>query len=267
VINRGCDIKDGDSSYSPLWQRGVRGDFLNKLNCFIGKIPPRPPFPKGGYLTAILTVIVCLYGCAVIPFQKTSYVPMDSAEPQVLVDAFRNNSPESFQIMNTIVFEYNWNKFSGIGYIYVDTAEKAFRVVCMNPMGVKLFELSGNKGGIVQHFVLEQFSKQGNFAGTVGEDIRRIYFDLLPSLAAYIKKKKYEIVFSEPSGAGVMEYKFAGTGGYLVEKNYYEETTLNWGISYYEYLEKNGRIYPRGIILNNYKYGYSLTIKLKDVQT
>jgi hypothetical protein len=192
---------------------------------------------------------------------------MESADPRAVVEAFRTNSPESFQIMNTIVFEYNWNKFSGIGYIYVDTAEKAFRVVCMNPMGVKLFELSGDKGGIVQHFVLEQFSKQGNFAATVGEDIRRIYFDLVPSPEARVKKKKYKIIFSEPAGAGTMEYIFAGAGGYLVEKNYYEGNTLNWGISYYEYQERDGRIYPRGIILNNKKYGYSLTVKLKDVQT
>ncbi|MBI5664966.1 MAG: DUF3261 domain-containing protein [Nitrospirae bacterium] len=192
---------------------------------------------------------------------------MDSADPQALLEAFRHKSPESFQVMNTIVFEYNWNKFSGIGYIYVDTAEKAFKVVCMNPMGVKLFELSGDKDGIVPHFVLEQFSMQGNFAATVGEDIRRIYFELLPSPSARIKKKKYEIKFTEPAGAGTMEYIFAGAGGYLVEKKYYEENSLNWGISYYEYQERDGRIYPRGIILNNYKYGYSLTVKLKDVRT
>lgn len=218
-------------------------------------------------LPALLIVLVCLHGCSVIPFQKTPYVPMDSVDPQVLVQDFRSKSPESFQIMNTIVFEYNWNKFSGIGYIYVDTAEKEFRVVCMNPMGVKLFELSGDKDGIVQHFVLEQFSKKGNFAATVGEDIRRIYFDLVPSSGAQVKKKKKEIVFSEPAGAGTMEYIYAGAGGYLVEKNYYEDSALNWGIAYYEYQEQDGRIYPRGIILNNYKYSYSLTVRLKEVRT
>jgi len=217
-------------------------------------------------LPAALIALVCLYGCSVIPFQKTSNVPMDSVEPLAIVEKFTNNSPVSFEIMNTIVFKYNWNKFSGIGYIYVDTAEKAFRAVCMNPMGVKLFELSGDKGGIVPHFVLEQFSQQGNFAAMVGEDIRRIYFDLTPSPGAHVKKRKYEIRFREPAGAGSMEYIFAGAGGYLVEKNYYEENALNWGISYYEYLERDGRIYPRGIILNNYKYGYRLTVRLKDVQ-
>ena len=218
------------------------------------------PFP------AICLFLVCFYGCAGIPFQKTSDVPMDSVDPRALVEDFRNNSPERFQIINTIVFEYKWNKFSGIGYIYADTGEKAFRVACMNPMGVKLFELSGDKDGTDTHFVLEQFSKQGNFAATVGEDIRRVYFDLVPSAEARIKKKKYQIIFREPVGKGVMEYVFAGAGGYLVEKNYYEENALNWGVSYYEYQQKESKAYPRGIILNNYKYGYSLTVKLKEVR-
>ena len=212
-------------------------------------------------------VFVCLYGCSSVPFQKTVYAPLSAEDPWMLVEHFNEASPVSFQIMNTIVFEYNWNKFSGIGYIYVDTAEKAFRAVCMNPMGVKIFELSGDKGGIVPHFMLEQFSKKGNFAGTVGEDIRRIYFDLTPSLMAHVKKKKYEIIFRESAGAGVMEYIYAGAGGYLVEKNYYEENALNWGVSYYEYEQRDGLIYPRGIILNNYKYGYSLTVRLKEVRT
>ncbi|MEW6599914.1 MAG: hypothetical protein AB1499_03000 [Nitrospirota bacterium] len=207
-----------------------------------------------------------LYGCSSVPFEKTVYVPLDAEDPWRIVERFNDESPASFQLINTIVFEYNWNKFSAIGYIYVDTGEKAFRVVCMNPMGVKLFELSGDKSGIVPHFVLQQFSEKGNFSGTVGEDIKRIYFDLAPSRAAHVKKKKYEIIFSEPAGAGTMEYVYAGAGGRLIEKKYYEGNALNWKISYYEYQLQNGRIYPRGIILSNYRYGYSLTVRLKEVQ-
>lgn len=216
---------------------------------------------------SVFIFFICLYGCSGVPFQKTEYVPLEAENPWKLVEHFNDKSPLSFQVMNTIVFEYNWNKFSGIGYIYVDTAQEAFTVVCMNPMGVKLFELSGDKTGIVPHFVLEQFAKKGNFAGTVGEDIRRIYFDLVPSPGAILRNKKYEAIFREPAGAGTMEYVYAGTGGYLVEKNYYEENKMNWGISYYEYQEHEGSIYPRGIILNNYKYGYSLTVRLKEVRT
>ncbi|OGW68666.1 MAG: hypothetical protein A3J72_09415 [Nitrospirae bacterium RIFCSPHIGHO2_02_FULL_40_19] len=215
---------------------------------------------------AMLILLVFSYGCSNIPFQKTSYVPLDSVDPWTIVRQFRNNSPENFQLVNTIVFQYSWNKFSGIGYIKGNIREKTFTVVCINPIGIKLFELSGNKYKVDSHFVLEQFSKKGDFAKAVGDDIRRIYFDTVPSSGAKIKKKKFQIVFTELLETGIVEYIFAGPGGYLVEKNYYEEGILNWKVSYYEYQQNNEKIYPAGIILKNYKYGYTLTIKLKEIQ-
>ncbi|MBI5099421.1 MAG: DUF3261 domain-containing protein [Nitrospirae bacterium] len=217
-------------------------------------------------LAVIFIVLVCVVGCSGIPFQKTLYVSMESVDPWTLVEQFRNNSPEKFALINTIVFGYNWNKLSALGYIKVDAGEKTFTAVCINPMGVKLFELTGDKDKIDPHFVMEQFSRKGNFAGTVGEDIRRIYFDLTPSAGAVVNKKKIKIVFSEPAGSGILEYIFAGSAGLLVEKNYYEDGILNWRISYYEYLQKDGKNYPSGIILENYRYGYSLTIKLKEIR-
>lgn len=216
-------------------------------------------------LPAIFIFLICLTGCGGIPFQKTTYVPLDSVEPRALVEKFKNNSPENFRLINTIVFEYNWNKLSAIGYIEVDVSGKTFKVVCINPIGVKLFELSGDESKVDTVFAMEQFTKNNNFASTVGADISRVYFNLIPSHEAKIKKKKHQIKFIEPSGAGVVEYVFAGAEGYLVEKGYYEEDMLNWKVSYYEYQQKDGKIYPAGIILKNYKYGYTLTIKLKEV--
>ena len=217
-------------------------------------------------LPTILILFRGLSGCTSIPFQKTSYVPIDFVDPWTIVGQFRNNSPENFQLVNTIIFQYSWNKFSGIGYIKGNIREKTFTVVCINPIGIKLFELSGNKYKVDSHFVLEQFSKKGDFAKAVGDDIRRIYFDTVPSSGAKIKKKKFQIVFTELLETGIVEYIFAGPGGYLVEKNYYEEGILNWKVSYYEYQQNNEKIYPAGIILKNYKYGYTLTIKLKEIQ-
>lgn len=217
-------------------------------------------------LPAIFIFLICLTACSSIPFQKTTYVPLDSVEPWAIVETFKNNSPENFRLINTIVFEYNWNKLSAIGNIEVDVREKTFKVVGINPMGVKLFELSGDETKVDTVFAMEQFTKNNNFASTVGADIRRIYFDVIPSQGAEVQKKKYQVKFREPSGAGMVEYIFAGSGGYLIEKNFYEEDMLIWKISYYEFQQKNGKVYPAGIILQNYRYGYSLTIRLKEIQ-
>ncbi len=213
-----------------------------------------------------LLCVFLLAGCGGVPFQKTDFVPLEKEDPLTAVGRFKMNSPDSFQLLNTIVFQYNWMKFSGLGYISVNTPEKTFAVVCINHMGVKLFELSGDEKGTITGFALEEFTKKGDFPLVVGEDIKRIYFDRIPSSEADLMKEKYRIIFRQPSGTGITEYIFAGTDVNLTEKNYYEDDALVWRVSYYEYQLDGGKLYPRGIILKNYKYGYSLTVKMKEIQ-
>jgi hypothetical protein len=213
----------------------------------------------------ILLVVMCIAGCAHVPFQETELVSFESVEPREVVEQFKSHSPESFQLLNSVVFEYSWNSFMGIGYIDVNRQNGLFKVVCLNPLGVQLFELSGDRDTIVTHNAMPALTQYGDLPTAVGNDIRRIYFDLLPSERARTWKSKYKINFWQPHGLGVMEYEFAGKGRELVEKVYYENDEIIWRISYYEYSEQNGKHYPQGIIMMNYKYGYQLTVRQKEL--
>src|SRR5208283_1015271 len=53
-------------------------------------------------------------------------------------------------------------------------------------------------------------------------DIRRIYFDLLPSQNAPLWKRKYKFIYRQSYDQGYLEFIFAGVDGDLIEKNYYE---------------------------------------------
>ena len=213
-----------------------------------------------------LLVAILVAGCTSIPFQETSFVSMESVDPQAVLKSFSDRSLERFQLLNTIVFQYRFNQFMALGYIDINTNEKSFMVTSINPMGVKLFELSGDKDGVVSHFVMPELAKRGDVAAFVGMDIKRIYFDLIPSPEAKIEKKKFKIIFRQSFGLGIMEYVFAGVNGNLIEKKYYENDTLIWRVSYYEYLQDKGKLYPKGIVFKSYKYGYSLIVKLKEIR-
>jgi hypothetical protein len=214
-------------------------------------------------LLAMLLVLVS--SCSQAPFQSAPLAPLDAADPDMAVKRFSAAIPDTFQLLNTIVFNYHGKQFSGIGYIGVQQKEQAFTVVCMNQMGVKLFEISGKRDAISANFVIDEFKKKGNVAAAVGNDIRHIYFDLVPSPDAVMQKRRYEISFREPSGQGVMEFVFAGEMCALVKKTYYEDGSPVYRISYYEYQYDKGRLYPGGIVLENFKYGYSLIARLKEI--
>ena len=205
-------------------------------------------------------------GCAAVPFQRTSYVPLDRVDPQLARREFESSLPDSFKIINSIVFKYKWRSFSALGYLDVNGGLKTFSVSCLNPMGIKLFELSGDKDVVRTNYVLKELLSKGDLPQVAGDDIRRIYFGNVPSGEAKAQKEKRRVVFSEASGSGVIKYIFAGSPTMLVEKKYYEKTHLIWSVSYYEYRQKRGKYYPSGIVLKNSRFGYSLTVRLKEVR-
>jgi hypothetical protein len=217
--------------------------------------------------SAGLLVVLVIAGCSSVPFQKISYVPLDGVDSLAIVDKYKSSLPQHLRLLNTLVYRYGWKKFSTIGYIDIDRRTKTFTAVSLTPMGFKLFELTGDENSVKTSFMLEEFGREGDFARVAGEDIRRIYFDLIPSADAQIIKERFRIIFRQRFQNGALIYVFAGKEGYLIEKKYYENSKLNWSVSYYEYQQKDGKIYPRGIILNNYKYGYNLVIKLKEIES
>jgi hypothetical protein len=216
---------------------------------------------------SILLMLLLVAGCASAPFREAALVSLENADPLAVVERFRSGNPERFQLLNTIVFEYTWFTFSGIGYLEVNAADRFYKAVCMNHLGVKLFEVSGNRDGILSQFAVEPLAEKGDIARAVGDDIMRVYFDLVPSAEAGTTHKKNRIVFRQPSEAGSLEYVFAGEPTLLRTKTYYEDNGAVWRISYYDYLLKNGKQYPMGIILQNYRHGYRLIVRQKEIRS
>lgn len=206
-------------------------------------------------------------GCSTVPFRGPERVPLAAGDARSLVERFQRGIADSFQLLNTVVFEYNWRTFSGLGYLDIDRSAGVFKVVCLNPMGVKLFELSGDRHSVTNHYTIAAFARYGDVTSTVGNDIRRIYFDLVPAAGASIWKQKYRIRFRQPSGSGTLEFVFSGADGDLVEKNYYGDGGIHWRASYYEYREQNGKRFPQGIVFLNYQYGYRLTVRQKELHS
>jgi hypothetical protein len=216
----------------------------------------------------VATILAALLaGCvSAVPFKEAPLVPLQNSDPQMVVERFRSGNPDNFQLLSSIVFEYTWFTFGGIGYIEVNAKDRFYKVACMNYMGVKLFEVSGNREGILSQSAIGPLADKGDIARAVGGDIMRVYFDLVPSAQARIAHKKDRLVFRQPSGEGALEYVFAGEPADLRTKTYYEDNRAVWRISYYEYLLQDGKQFPMGIVLQNYKHGYRLIVRQKEIR-
>lgn len=193
-------------------------------------------------------------------------MPLDNVNAHLVPQDFAQGLPERLKMVNSAVLQYKWRSFPALGYADIDRIRETFAVSCLTPTGVKLFELSGDSNSVKPNFMLKEFSKKGDLVKVVGEDIRRIYFDVVPSQEAQIKKEKYKIIFSSSEGSGLTKYIFAGKPNVLIEKRYYENKRYAWRVFYYEYRNYDGKFYPASIMLKNYRFGYNLIIRLKEVR-
>ena len=211
-------------------------------------------------------LILFCSGCVSLPFKSIDYAPLGDINPAAWRAQFQASLPAELELINSIVFQYKWRSFSALGYTYLDLVNNTFRVSCMNPVGIKLFELTGGRGKIEANFVLKELLQQGDLPRAVGEDIRRVYFDMLPALEAKVEKQKNKVIFSQPFDDGTMKYVFGGSRHLLTEKHYFEKNRRLWSVYYYEFQEHQGKLYPSGILLKHHRFGYNLIIRLKEVR-
>jgi len=206
-------------------------------------------------------------GCSSVPFRETDLVSLEAVDPEAMREKFALALPEAFQIVNSVTFEFRGRAFAAIGYTQVDTTRGTFTVIGLHPAaGVKLFEISGDSHDADSSFALEAFASQGDIAGAIGDDTRRMYFGRLPAAGASVSKECERILFRQRAGDGEIEFVFAGSDGVLVRKRYYENGSKIWSVSYYEYRVEDGKLYPDGIILDHHEYGYRLVVRLREIR-
>lgn len=213
----------------------------------------------------IALVLICsLAGCSTVPFKGTPLVLLGDVDSESVRIEFADKLALNLETVSSIAFYYRYQGFVGIGFMTVAEKDDSFAVACLNPVGIKLFEVKGSKDSHEEIFFQEQFKKHGDAAGVVANDIRKIYFRRIPSSDASVKKKKRKVIFTEPFEGGKIEYIFAGQDKYLVEKRYKKKGRKEWTAYYADYRENDGKVHPWRILLKHHKYGYDLKINTKE---
>lgn len=225
---------------------------------------------ESGLRCLALAMVLSSAGCREMPFRQVEMCSLDSVDPIVARDQFQAETPSRFALVNSVVFEYLGRRLSLLGMIAVDAKSRSFRLVGLNPMGVTMFDISGNRHGTTCEFALEGLidapARSEDLADAMGTDVRRMYFDLIPPRRAAVRKGWNSIVFLSRQKEGAIKHRFAGHGPVLIEKQYYEDGSPVCRVRYYEYENHGDYRYPAGIILDNQKYGYRLVVRLREIR-
>jgi hypothetical protein len=218
-------------------------------------------------LLSALCAALTLCGCRGLPpFPPLPQTPLD-AEPAALArERFAQALPSAFSVLNSVVFEYRGHSLAGLGCLSADSRSNAFNLACLTPMGVTLFEIKAGGGRVESRFAVKALARYPRFTDAVAADVRRAFFDLVPTATATGRREPWAIVFAQPAPGGRVEYVFGGAGARLVAKRYFEGKRLVCQIGYFDYREAEGKLFAQRIVLQNLKYRYGLTVKLREIR-
>ena len=193
--------------------------------------------------------LVFLSSCRSLP----PLAPADAA--RIPVD-YAAVLPVSFTAQQTMVFEFKphwwWPtiRMTALGYAMVNRKTGDYAVVCLSPLGVKVFDVARSNGVVATHTMFSVRGEDQAAAGkAISDDISNLYFNLVPGADAVLKQKGHRLVFRGDR----IELEFDGGTGWLVRKKVWNQDVLST-LTFGDYRTRNGVSYPAMMTLENSRY-------------
>jgi len=218
-------------------------------------------------LRVVVTLLLVLFsGCTSIPFERTPQVPVVAGLDAVQLAA--RSWPEAgrrYRIRQTVLFELRGAKVPMTGLMDLDTVSGSARLVAVNDLGVKFFDLQLDRDGEQLHYLLPELARFPGFDRVVAEAVRRIFLAPRPDGSEELQVETERYLLRDRDRERSTEYVFAGPDTRLLAIERRSEES--WRLDFYQYRSVNGVLFPAGVILQDRRAGYRLTLWLDEVNS
>ena len=213
----------------------------------------------------ILLLLPLIGGCAGEPFVREPLPVLHHPDPKALRNAFARTVTDRFISDDTVIIQAPFrNDLAVLGVLRVDRVAGTFELVGLNHLGVKLFDLNGDRQGTTVRFAIPPLMNLHQVLVAIGDDIRRMYFDLVPGGRAEVQIERRDVKFTQKENGGRLVYVFGGQPGVLLEKRSIGFFGAVWRVRYYRYESQEASLYPAGIVMDNNQFHYRIIVKNRD---
>ena len=210
---------------------------------------------------------IWLSGCSTVPFPAPDPFAVEPGAWADVPARFESRLAPTYEQVNAIVFRFRLREIAALGYASVDLPARSFAVACMNPVGIKLFDVVCDRGTVAGRFVAPEIEKYGGeLAQAAGADLMRAYFDWSPPAGTPYRVRNGRLVFSAKDETGRTEYRYAEQDGRLAEKIRIERGRVRWSVDYRGFRQSAGGWIPAGIVIRNRQYGYRLVVSAREME-
>lgn len=211
-------------------------------------------------------VLLLMSACATVPFAPTELTPTTPRTAAELSARLWSSGSGSLMIRQSALFELEGMRIPIAGVMKLDLTSKSARLVGMNDMGVKLYDISVNAASSQAHFVIPDLARYPGFAEAVAVSVRRIFLAPEPAPGDMLQRTPTSYLLTRKTAVeGTLSFTFGGAEAQLLEK-LYRGAAESWRVRYYQYRRQQGRIFPGGIVLDDNRAGYRLTLWIESVE-
>jgi len=212
----------------------------------------------------LLAACLMLAGCASVPFPETPLVPAVQRSAAQLSGSLWTRGEGTLLIRQAALFEFRGMRVPLDGMMSLDLGKKSARLVGMNDLGVKLYDLEIDRSGTTAHFVVPELARYPLFADAVGNSVRRIFLAPEPLPSDRLKVRRDSYLLTRDEGDKSLSFLIGGSDQQLLEKSCRGKGE-SWRVRYYQYRSEQGRAVPGGIVLDDNEAGYRLTLWIESV--
>jgi hypothetical protein len=210
---------------------------------------------RAGLLAALLLTAAC----GTVPFRPTEPAATRPATAASLSGNLWTAGKGIFLVRQSVLMEYMGARIALSGVMRLDTGARTARLVGMDEMGVKWFDLSVDRESTRTNFILPALERYPGMARAVGDSVRWIFLEPEPAGTDTLAIEPDRYVLTRRRDGDSIRFILGGEDAQLLEKRS-GGPSGRWRIGYYEHLRWQGLSVPGGIVLDDRRAGYRLTL-------
>lgn len=227
------------------------------------------------YLLLCLLMCVSLAGCSSFlsppspSFKRHTPEVMPQLTIEQLLEECWLTGGQRYLCRHSGLLELFMRKVPLEGVMKLDTVSNEARLVALDTMGVKLFDLSVNDADYRLNYLLPLLEEHRQLPEMVAKSVRQIFLRPYPVSQDHLTRTSHEYRFDSQSDPGI-QFRFSGMPVRLHSKTMNSDKQ-HWQVDYYQYEnytqggQQSSLWAPTGIVLND-DSGFGLTLWIEEIK-
>ena len=216
-------------------------------------------------LLCLLAALLPAAACTTAPFRPTEPTRTRPTTAAALAGNLWTAGNGTFLIRQSGLLEFQGARMPMVGILKLDTGNKTARLVGMDDMGMKLFDLSVDRSSSRMHYTLPALDRYPGLAGVVSDSVRRIFLEPEPAEDDTLAIDADQYHLSRVRDGTSIRFLLGGQDAQLLKKTS-SGPEERWEVRYHEYQRRLDLPVPGGIVLDDYRAGYRLTLWTESVE-